>query len=51
VSAKIGLEFGPPRPARRGLTVLLEAYDGFAPFGQFTNRRVRYGGAALQFDF
>jgi len=51
VSAKIGLEFGRPRPERRGLTVLAEAYDGFAPFGQFTSREVRYYGVGLQFDF
>jgi hypothetical protein len=51
VSAKLGLEFGPPHPQRRGLTVLLEAYDGFAPFGQFTSQKVRYAGLALQFDF
>lgn len=51
VSAKLGLEFGPPRPERRGLTVLLEAYDGFAPFGQFTSQKVRYAGVGLQFDF
>ena len=30
-SAKIGLEFGRPRPERRGITVLLEAFDGPAP--------------------
>jgi hypothetical protein len=51
VSAKVGLEFGRPRPERRGLTVLAEAYDGFAPFGQFTSREVRYYGVGLQFDF
>ena len=51
VSAKIGLEFGRPRPERRGLTVSAEAYDGFAPFVQFTSREVRYYGAGLQFDF
>jgi hypothetical protein len=33
------------------LTVLAEAYDGFAPFGQFTSREVRYYGVGLQFDF
>jgi hypothetical protein len=51
VSAKVGLEFGRPRPERRGLTVLAETYDGFAPFGQFTSREVRYYGVGLQFDF
>jgi uncharacterized protein DUF1207 len=51
VSGKIGLEFGRPRPERRGITVLLEAYDGFAPFGQFYRDDVTYYGAAVQFDF
>ena len=50
-SAKVGLEFGRPRPERRGITVLLEAYDGFAPFGQFYRDEVTYYGAAVQFDF
>jgi len=50
-SAKIGLEFGRPRPERRGITVLLEAYDGFAPFGQFYRDDVTYYGLAAQFDF
>jgi hypothetical protein len=51
VSAKLGLAFGRPAPERRGLTVLLEAYDGFAPFGQFMRTDVTYYGTALQFDF
>ena len=51
VSAKIGLEFGRPAPERRGLTVLLEIYEGFAPFGQFARNLVNYYGAGLQFDF
>lgn len=51
VSGKIGVEFGRPAPARRGLTLLLEAYDGFSPFGQFARNQVSYYGAGLQFDF
>jgi hypothetical protein len=51
VSVKLGLQFGPPHPARRGLTLLLEGYHGLAPFGQFTSAEVRYYGLALQFDF
>jgi hypothetical protein len=31
--------------------VRAEAYDGFAPNGQFTSREVRYYGVGLQFDF
>src|SRR5258706_85642 len=34
-SAKIGLMLGRFSPDRRGFTIFLEAYDGFAPFGQF----------------
>ena len=50
VSAKIGLQYGRPYPDRRGLTVLLEAFDGPAPFGQFYRDTVNYYGVALQFD-
>jgi len=51
LSFKVGLEFGRPRPERRGITVLLEAYDGFAPFGQFFRTDISYYGVALQFDY
>jgi hypothetical protein len=50
ISAKIGLEFGRPRPERRGVTVLLEAYDGPAPFGQYFRHNVAYQGVSVQFD-
>jgi hypothetical protein len=50
VSAKIGLEFGRPWPERRGVTVLLEAYDGPAPFGQYFRHDVTYQGVSVQFD-
>lgn len=49
ISAKVGLEFGRPLPNRRGLAVLLEAYDGPAPYGQFYRDVVTYYGVALQF--
>jgi len=32
-------------------TVLLEYFDGAAPFGQFYQDMVTYYGASLQFDF
>jgi hypothetical protein len=51
LSAKVGLEFGKPRPERRGLTVLLEYFDGSAPFGQFYRDVVSYYGVGVQFDF
>jgi len=51
VSAKIGLMVGRYSPDRRGLTLFLEGYDGFAPFGQFFVEDVKYSGVTLQFDF
>jgi hypothetical protein len=51
VSAKIGLEFGRPRPERRGITLLLEAYNGPAPFGQFYRDDITYYGLSAQFDY
>lgn len=51
LSVKIGLEYGRPGPNRRGVTVLLEYFDGSAPFGQFYTDTVTYYGASLQFDF
>jgi hypothetical protein len=51
MSAKLGLQYGAPHPARRGLSLFLVVYDGFAPFGQFPSTEVRYYGASLQFDF
>lgn len=50
VSAKLGLQFGAPHPERRGISLFLQAYDGFAPFGQFTSAEVRYYGLGVQFD-
>jgi hypothetical protein len=50
LSAKVGLEYGRPGPDRRGVTVLLEYFDGAAPFGQFYQDTVTYYGVALQFD-
>jgi Protein of unknown function (DUF1207) len=50
VSVKLGLEFGRPYPQRRGITVLLEAYDGFSPFGQFYSSDFKYYGLGVQFD-
>lgn len=51
VSAKLGLMVGRYSPDRRGFTIFLEAYDGFAPFGQFFVEDVKYSGVTLQFDF
>ena len=51
LSAKIGLQYGRTYPDRRGLTVLLEAFDGPAPFGQFYRDTITHYGVALQFDY
>jgi hypothetical protein len=51
MSAKIGLQYGRPYPDRRGLTVLLEAFDGPAPYGQFYRDTITQYGVALQFDY
>ena len=51
MSIKAGLEYGPPRPDRRGIKVLLEYYDGAAPWGQFSNDVITHYGFSVQFDF
>jgi len=51
VSAKAGMMIGRHSLERRGVTLLVEAYEGFAPFGQFFEQEFRYRGVSLQFDF
>jgi len=51
VSGKAGIKLGGPSPERGGVTLLLEAYEGFAPFGQFFVQDFTYRGVTLQFDF
>jgi hypothetical protein len=51
VSVKAGVKFGRYALEPRGITLLVEAYEGFAPFGQFFVEDFRYYGATLQFDF
>ena len=51
VSAKVGVEFGRPWPERGGITLLLELYDGLAPFGQFYRDDISYYGASIQLEF
>jgi hypothetical protein len=50
-SLKIGLEFGQPHPVRRGSRLMLEAYNGYAPFGQFYVYDVSYYGLGYYVDF
>jgi hypothetical protein len=51
VSAKIGLEYGRRTPDRRGVRVMLEFFDGPAPFGQFYRDIITYYGIGVQFDY
>jgi hypothetical protein len=49
-SARGGLELGwgrDPEHPRRAVRILLEAYDGPSPYGQFYRERLRYWGAGL----
>jgi hypothetical protein len=51
VGAKAGIKLGGPPSQHGGITLLLETYDGFAPFGQFFVEDFRYTGVTAQFDF
>lgn len=51
VSAKAGIKLSGASSERRGVTLLVEFYDGFAPFGQFFVEDLSYRGVTLQFDF
>ena len=51
VSMKAGMMFGRQSLDQRGVSILLEAYEGFAPFGQFFVEDLRYRGVTLQLDF
>ena len=52
-SARAGVELGPPGPAHQGLgrtwSLLLEAFDGPTPFGQFYTEHISYVGIGLHF--
>jgi hypothetical protein len=50
-AAKAGIKFGRYALERRGVTLFYEAYEGFAPFGQFFVEDFSYRGITLQFDF
>jgi hypothetical protein len=50
-SVKIGLEFGQSEPMRRGSRLMLEAYKGYAPFGQFYAYDINYYGLGYYIDF
>ncbi len=49
-SLKAGLQFDGTDPGR-SIRFLLEGYDGFSPYGQFYNNRLRYVGLELTFEY
>lgn len=49
-SVKFGIEIGQSYPYRRGSRILIEAYKGAAPFGQFFRQNIEYYGFGLYFD-
>lgn len=50
-SLKAGIQFGAPDANRRHLRLLLEAYRGFAPYGQFYQEKVEFFGLGFAFNF
>jgi hypothetical protein len=50
-SLKIGLGFGGQMPYSRRIKVMLEAYDGNMPFGQFYNVKLQSVGLGIYFGF
>jgi hypothetical protein len=51
VSVKAGVEMGKPALRDRHLRLLLEFYDGYSPYGQFFNEKMRYWGAGVYVGF
>jgi len=49
-SLKVGLAFGRSYPNPRGASLMLEAYNGVVPFGQFYVDDIRYFGLGLSVD-
>jgi Protein of unknown function (DUF1207) len=49
-SLQVGLKYGRPWPGTRGIRIMLEAYNGFVPYGQFFGGDVNYYGIGLYFD-
>jgi len=50
-SFKAGVQFDGPDPHGRSIRFLLEGYDGFSPYGQFYNNRMRYVGLEITFEY
>lgn len=51
ISFKAGYEFNASNVARRRLRVMLEAYDGHSPHGQFYNTEITYYGMGIYLGF
>jgi len=49
-SLKFGIEVGQNYPHRQGTRIMLEAYRGFIPFGQFYAENTEYYGVGMYFD-
>jgi hypothetical protein len=47
----LGLMFGNPRKSDRQIGVQLEAYDGYSPWGQFYDVKIRSYGSTITFRF
>ncbi len=50
-SLKLGLEFGTTQPGHRRMRLIVEAYDGHAPHGQFYETEITYYGLGVYFGF
>lgn len=51
ISAKAGLEMGKFAMRDRHLRLLLEFYDGYSPYGQFFDIKIRYWGLGIYVGF
>ncbi|MBK8871562.1 MAG: DUF1207 domain-containing protein [Elusimicrobia bacterium] len=50
-SLKVGLEMGKPALRDRHLRFLAEFYDGYSPYGQFFDEKMRYWGGGVYVGF
>lgn len=50
-SVKAGLEMGKPALRDRHIRLLAEFYDGYSPYGQFFDEKIRYWGAGVYVGF
>lgn len=51
ISLVAGVELGPRGPGRRRVRLLVEAYNGHSPHGQFFTQRMRYLGLGVYLGF